>query len=1047
MCSEVKDLHEKIPVGVYDLLHTSELHRRLDKAGLLERADWVAIDPVELNHRLAVSLSREIASFMSETILGKKGDLLIKALEEIFKSPDVLCSLIESLRPMFVESLRQIKPEPPLAFPEVFPDTPLSVSALLTGSSRSPSLRTQLIKELSTCDRADWLVSFIKFAGILPLLPTLREFTQTPAPDGGARLRIATTSYLGATDIKAVKMLLDLPNTDIRVSYDTKRTRLHAKAYLFHRATGFGSAYVGSANISKAALDEGLEWTAKISQYETDHLWQHAIATFESHWEDESEFTTCGKEDLLTLENALSQERGGVRDDDSISFFDLRPYGYQQAILEDISAERGAGKFKHLVIAATGTGKTMIAAFDYKHFCSNNVGHPPLLFVAHREEILKQAQSAFRQVLRDGNFGDIVIGGAQLTQTSHLFCTVQSWNSRGFEQFKPDHFDYVILDEAHHASANSYQKLIDHISPKSLIGLTATPERTDGKDIRQDFGGAFTHEIRLPEAVERALLCPFHYFGIPDLDGLDFSSLAWRRGGYDITQLCNQLEDNNSRAQWVMSQTENHVSDMKKVRGLGFCVSVTHAEFMAEFCVSNNIPAISLTGDSPRDVRHQAKRSLENHEIRFIFTVDLYNEGIDIPCVDTVLFLRPTESLTLFLQQLGRGLRLHEDKPHLTVLDFIAPQHRNFSYAKRFQALSGRPELRIDKQIESDMPYVPAGCLLHLEKQAKEHVLKNIRSATASLRGERLLSELRRLRGEIKGNVTLKQMIDFLHLETPDEIYKRGLPHLLLELAEGRGKGNDLMGLDYQLAKGFRRLTLMDDTHLIENAKQLFATGANYTPLTQSLLHSVIWSTQKPGKGTLEDVHCFFESHKGLAHDLTELLNWLLEHRTPLPKKRFEKNTGPLTLHASYTREQVILALGLGSFEEPRSSREGVLHVPDRKLDVFFADINKSEADFSPSTMYEDYAITDRLFHWQSQSQTSESSPVGKRYIQHRDKGYTPMLFIRDRKKLSNGLTAPYLFAGPLNYKKHDGSKPISIIWELECALPARTLSWARRNV
>ena len=1036
---------EDLPVGLYDLLRTSALQRRLEETNLVERAVWSSIDIDDLRRRLAIMLAREVASFLSRAIYAKNEDALVETLKHAFEAPDALFTILEPLRPLSLERLQQIKPVPPLAAPSKYPDTPLSVSALLTGSARTPSLRSQLIKELATCDRADWLVSFIKFAGVLPLLSVLRELTQTPAVGGGPRLRIATTSYMGATDVKAIEALLELPNTEIRVSYDTKRTRLHAKAYLFHRATGFSSAYIGSANVSKAALDEGLEWTAKISQYEADHLWAHAVATFESHWEDESEFSPCHEEDLSTFQLAISRERGGERDDDSVSFFDLRPYGFQQAILEDIAAERQAGRTKHLVIAATGTGKTMVAAFDYKNYSRQIGGSPRLLFVAHREEILRQARSAFRQVLRDGSFGDLVLGGTQASQSNHLFCTVQSWNSRSFDRYAPDHFDYVVLDEAHHASAESYQRLIDHIRPRSLLGLTATPERSDGADIRQDFGGAFTHEIRLPEAIERALLCPFHYYGIPDLEGLDFSAVAWRHGGYDVVQLRSQLEGNLARAKWVVSQTEMHVSDMDRLRGIGFCVSVTHAEFMAKFCTEQHIPAVALTGESPKDVRNQVQRQLENREIRFVFTVDLYNEGIDIPCVDTVLFLRPTESLTLFLQQLGRGLRLHEEKPHLTVLDFIAPQHRHFDFARRFQALSSRPELRIDRQIESGMPYVPIGCVLHLEKQAMEHVLSNIRSATASLRGARLLAELRKLRSHISGEISLQQMIDFLHLESPDEIYRRGLPHVLLAQAGGAAAQIDLDGFEGQLARGFRRLCLMDDTNLIEATKEMMTIGTSTDSLTQTLLHSLLWSTKRPEAGTLEQVQHFVKSHEGVVHDLIELLDWLLEHRTPLPRKRFEQLTGPLTLHASYTREQVLFALGLGSFEKPKSSREGVLHVPDRRLDVFFADVNKSESDFSPTTMYEDYAITDRLFHWQSQSQTSDQSSVGRRYIEHKKQGYTPLLFIRERKKLSNGLTAPYLFAGPLSYKSHNGSKPISFVWELEKPLPAKAMAWARQ--
>lgn len=1041
------------PPGLYDILHTQSLHKQLEKAGLLDRAVWDKFEPEELKAHLTVPLAREIALFISDNILGAKGSDFETALNKAFDSPTLWRDLIESIKPLSTEVLHQIKPEPPLPALVVRPDTPLSVSSLLTGSSRSPALRSQIIKELASCDKADWLVSFIKFAGIVPLLPALRAFTQTPAEDGGPRLRIATTSYMGATDLKAISELLKLPNTEIRVSYDTKRTRLHAKAYLFYRNSGFGSAYIGSANVSKAALDEGLEWTAKVSQYETEHLWQHALATFESHWEDQSEFTPCDLDDLDELGQALSHERGDAQGDggmgETLSFFDLRPYGYQQAILDDIAAERHVGKHKHLVIAATGTGKTMIAAFDYKHFCgSEAAARPRLLFVAHREEILKQARSAFRQVLRDGSFGDLVAGGAQTTQTDHLFCTVQSWNSHNYDELSRDHFDYVVLDEAHHASASTYQALIDHISPLSLLGLTATPERTDGKDIRNDFGGAFTHEIRLPEAIERALLSPFHYYGVPDLDGLDFSSLAWRRGGYDISQLRQQLEGNAARANWVLSQVERYVANIKQIRALGFCVSVAHAQFMADYCNENNLSAIALSGDTPRVERHQAQARLARREIQFIFTVDLYNEGVDIPSVDTVVFLRPTESLTLFLQQLGRGLRLHDEKSHLTVLDFIAPQNRQFSFAKRFQSLTSRPELRIDKQIESDMPYMPAGCLVHLEKQAKEHVIANIKAAAASLRGERLLSELRQLQNTVEGDVSLQQMIDYLHLDSPDEIYKKGLPNELLARASGAVGDNAIAepSETYRLNKGFRRLLLMDDTKFIADAKSLVESGVCEGRRTKELMHSVLWGVKKPVEGRLEQVHEYFITHLALKHDLVELLDWLLTAKVPLPEQQLVDYTESLNLHASYTREQILLSLGLGSFEAPKTSREGVLHVPDRKLDVFFADINKSENDFSPTTMYEDYAITDKLFHWQSQSNTGDTSPVGRRYINHAEQGYTPLLFIRDRKKLASGLTAPYYYAGPLKYVRHEGSKPISFVWELEHALSAKAMIWAGRQ-
>jgi len=1037
----------KFPPGLYDLLQTPALKKRLQASGLVDAAVWINVDPVELPDKIAAHLAKEFASYLAETVFAKKdSELWQAALEQVIDSSEFQQDFLPNILPEDHKALQQVKSEGISAEITNRPDTPLAVSALLTGSSRSPALRTQIQKELESCDRADWLVSFIKFSGLVPLLDVLRRFTQTHAEDGGPRLRIATTSYMGATDIKAIEELLKLPNTEIRISYDTKRTRLHAKAYLFHRLSGFSSAYIGSANVSKAALDEGLEWTVKVSQYETEHLWQHAIATFESHWEDDTEFTTCKAINLPELRQALAKEGDtGMAIDGA--FFDLRPYEYQKAILEDIAVERAVGKQKHLVIAATGTGKTMVAAFDYKAFCAEHHGRPRLLFLAHREEILKQARASFRQVQRDGSFGELVSANSQPSQFDHLFCTVQSWNAKGFVRFAPDYFDYVVLDEAHHATATTYQAIISHIQPKALLGLTATPERSDGGDIRDNFGGAFTHEIRLPEAIERALLSPFHYYGIPDLEGLDFSALSWRRGGYDKAELGACIGQNAARAQWVINQAERYVADLKQVRALGFCISVQHAEFMAAYCNEHGLPAMALSAQSPRNERLQAQQKLERREISIIFTVDLYNEGVDIPSVDTVLFLRPTESLTLFLQQLGRGLRLHDDKPHLTVLDYIAPQHRKFRYAKRFQALSSRPELQADKQIDQGMPFVPSGCIVYLERQAKEHVLNNIRQSASALRGDRLLRELRGLQRSISEPLSLQHLLDHLCLETPDELYQRGLPNVLLAKAAQETLDEDIIKVSGKLKEGFRRLSQMDDPYLIADAKQLLLSGASHDPLTRSLLHCVLWGSKRPNSGSLGDAHAFMATKAGLKNDLLELLEWLLQHRTPLPAKRVPDKTGPLVLHASYTREQILLALGKGRFESPYYSREGVLHMPDKKLDLFFADINKAETDFSPTTMYKDYAISDRLFHWQSQSSTSDETNTGRRYIEHERMGYTPMLFIRNRKKLVNGLTAPYLFAGPLRYMRHSGSKPMSIHWELLERLPARVLSWARRDV
>jgi superfamily II DNA or RNA helicase/HKD family nuclease len=1036
---------KELPFGLYELLHTKELHDRLEQAGLMDLSDWKKIKSEELHRYLAVPLARTVAGFIQEKVSPSQSEETLEAMERMLLNSREFLDLIETLLPVKKEVLLGIHAEPKSSSAPR-PDTPLGQSALLTGSSRTPSLQSQLIKELESCDRADWLVSFIKYPGILPLLPALRKFTAAPSSDGSPRLRIATTSYMGATDTKALRELLTLPNTEIRVSLDTKRTRLHAKAYLFHRDSGFGSAYVGSANVSKAALNAGLEWTAKISQFETQHLWDHAIATFDSHWEDKTEFVPCTAATIEDVAIAIRIERGGVKDESTvIPLFHLRPYGFQQVILEDIAAERMAGKRKHLIIAATGTGKTMVAAFDYRNFRREHGGACRLLFVAHREEILNQAIITFRQVLGDPDFAHKLAGGADPPSHDHLFCTVQSWNSRKLHTLDPRFYDYVVLDEAHHGPAQSYQKLIDSIEPRSLLGLTATPERHDGRDIRNDFGGTFTHELRLPEAVERSLLSPFHFYGIPDYPGVDFSALRWVRGGYDIQELEDLLNTNDGRADWIIRQTDRHVADVRRVRGLGFCVSQAHAYFMAEKFTSAGIPARALTSKSTREERYTIQKQLRYREINFIFTVDLYNEGVDIPFIDTVLFLRPTESVTIFLQQLGRGLRLHEEKAQLTVLDFIAPQNQRFDFISRFRALSMRPQRRIDEQIVSGMPFVPAGCFIQLEQKAQEYVLQNIRNATLRLRGNTFIREIEKLLSHSGRSVTLEHILDWFHLADPDEIYKRGLPSTLTARASGEVTAAEATpDSRYNLHENFRKLLLADDPLLLQDIVHLLTTGRTQYRQTKLLLHSLLWNTKKPEDGSLDTVHRYLLSHPGVRTDLLELIGWLEKRVTPIKGKQCS-STGQLHLHASYTREQVMFSCEKGTFEKPFHTREGVVHVPHSKSDIFFADINKDEADFSPTTMYEDYAITERLFHWQSQAATSEDSPTGRRYINHEREGYTPLLFIRERKKRANGVTSPYFFAGPLQYRRHTGSKPMSIIWELAHPLPARVLEWARR--
>lgn len=933
------------------------------------------------------------------------------------------------------------------------PDTPLAMGAILTGTRQDPSLVSQLQKEISSADRIDVLCSFIKWSGIRILSSSLETFTARP----GSRLRVITTSYMGATDLKAAEFLRALPNTEVKVSYDSHRTRLHAKAYLFTRETGFGCAYVGSANISHAALTDGLEWNVKISQYEQPYQWGKVAATFDTYWNDPEFVSYEGPDAKERLQAALVEQRTGGAETDGtfvLPNFDLRPYGFQQEILDRIVAERELqGRRKHLIVAATGTGKTMIAAFDFKQWwnrrrAEGNQGVPRLLFVAHREEILRQSMYTFRAVLRDQNFGDIMVGGRRPASLDQLFVSIQTYNSQQMASLvEAEHYDYVVVDEFHHAAAPSYQNLMSHVAPDSLLGLTATPERADGLNIGSYFDDHITAEIRLPDAVNRKLLCPFQYFGISD--SVDYSSLKWQRGGYVQAELENLLTGNDVRANLIIEKVGSTLLDAKAARGIGFCVSKQHAEYMSGKFEAAGIPSSFLTAESPQDHRSSVQGRLRNRDINFIFVVDLYNEGVDIPEVDTVLFLRPTESLTVFLQQLGRGLRLSDGKDCLTVLDFVGQSHRKYRFDLRLGALSTDRSRRVKDELENEFPHLPAGCSVQFERQARAYVLENIKQALIQNK-PRIVRNIATFTADTGIKLSLPNFLQYHRLEL-DDIYRRAS---WARLCADAGVRESFVEPDEsRLTKGLRRLQHIDDMAQISKLSELVAADrladehlSESDKLRMCMLHVSLW-------GTSEMPNTVREGHDRLCANptlRTECLNLMALRReaisTVAPEVALPFNC-PLQIHAQYTRDEILMALGHWTREKQPLMNTGVQHLPDIAADAFFVTLNKSEKHYSPTTMYEDYAISDRLFHWQSQSRTPADSPTGKRYINHARRGQTILLFVRENQKNPNGLSDPYHFLGPATYVMHIGSRPISITWKLECSMPARLLRETSRLV
>ncbi len=1016
-----------IEPGLYEQLLTEALRSELDSVDGRFNTSSRSLHSAEAADRIALHLSRRI-----QRTLDAVGDSdRVKVGIEVAR--DLIARLAQIVDAELVESpvepgtvLHAILQRRPDGTPQPItePLIPLLDTTLLTNAPGEPGLLHQLDAEIESADEIDVLMAFIRRSGINPLMASLRRHCERGKP-----LRILTTVYTGSTEQAALQQLADL-GAQVRISYDISTTRLHAKAWIFRRRSGFSTAYVGSSNLTHSAQVTGLEWNVRASAARNPDILDTFEAVFESYWQS-ADFVPFDAAEF----DAESRRAGRIDTGPTVilSPIELRLEPFQERLLEKIALSRGRGHHRNLLVAATGTGKTVMAAVDYARL-RDELPRARLLFVAHRNEILDQSLATFRHAIRDASFGEKWIGAARPQHFEHVFASVQSLNAANLEDLEPDHFDVVIVDEFHHAAAPSYRKLLDHVEPRELLGLTATPERSDDLSILHWFGDRIAAELRLWDAIDQQRLCPFMYFGIHD--GLDLTDIPWRRGpGYDVQALSNLYTSTDAWARTVVQEVNRLADSPSTMRALGFCVSIEHAQFMAAHFTKHGLPAVAVWGDSSRDDREAALKDLAAGKVRVVFSVDLFNEGVDVPTVDTLLMLRPTESPTLFLQQLGRGLRRSKDKSFCTVLDFVGTHRKEFRFDRRYRALLGGTRRDIERSVQQGFPFLPAGCYMHLDAKASEIVLRSLRDAIPS-RWPARVEELRVVHANYP-EVTLSRYLEESGLDLSD-VYdgSRGWS----DLCQSAGVPVAPAGPhEAPLRKALGRLLHVDDDERIEAYRRLLDSSLppDVAKMPERQRHLVRMLVASLGdqvltkERTLQDGVDLLWAHPQVRAELAQLLIELDERVDHLHGALPMHPDVPLQVHARYTRIEIMAAFGVGTQAKTPDWREGVREVKDERADLLAFTLDKSSGSFSPTTRYRDYAISPRLIHWESQSTTRADSETGLRYQHHERDGRSIMLFTRLRAD-----DRAFWFLGPATYRSHVGEKPMAITWELHTPLP-----------
>lgn len=983
-----------------------------------------------------------------------------------------------------------------------YPDRLALTTLILNRKEVHQNFFKSLKFELETTDDFDFIVSFIRMSGLQLLVSPLKTFSQRvangPEEGQGRKARILTSTYMTVTEPKALRQLLEFEHIDTRV-YAGSEVSFHTKAYLFSRRSGLNTAIIGSSNLSSAALREGQEWNLRVpdgphssvykdAKDQFELLWNHPLSMpltprfvdeYEAHFkahQSAGSFRTTFVPDLLDdgNNNPLSDGVDGLglaKTFRAVSAYDtsasgLVPNAMQQRALDGLEQTRASGAERAAVIAATGSGKTFLAAFDVQRFKPQR-----MLFLAHRKELLDNACKTFNKLYqaRPGQLCGMLTGESKTYDTPFIFASVQTLaRPEQLARFKPDHFDYVIVDEFHHASASTYQRILDHFKPNFLLGLTATPERMDGRDVLAICDHNVAFELRLRGALELELLAPFHYFGVAD-DTVDYDDVDVRGGMYVERSLVEHL-NTMARVEYILRNIRLYGHHGEHLCALGFCVNVEHADFMAAAFERRGRKALSLHGGHTGDERLKAILRLQdpNDPLEVIFTVNIFNEGVDIPQLNMLLFLRPTQSSTVFIQQLGRGLRKVEGKEYVTVLDFIGNYRNSFVVPL---ALAGETASSFDKEslkdkVEAEFSDLPGECYVDLDAVTKQRIIQKLDAIRVNS-AEWLKLLYHQFKRDLGSSPTI---LDFLYTQGAPNFSAFARKYGSLMKAKRRFKDltdnealfldDGLMSetverlenmlplkwpyeyaiLDHVLEANSRLVTVDDVLVRLQQWFSLEVHRAHHESLIQRAMAELAipykkhgWAFGQVADGAFEvdeqHLHLLGDAQRR-AYLKTRLIYGMTHFRRHFQPRHFLGGQQRLAHYQNYTRED--LQFLFEDTAKKGSWREGVKRLGQRYL--LFINLHKSE-ETKEELKYQDFFIDPVTFHWQSQNATSHSSNTGQNFVHHKMRGYEILLFVRKYAKM-HGETLPFMYLGKVDYVRSHGDKPMTIIWKLHDRIP-----------